>query len=75
MAKSGSTTPTLFFGGSISGQPGLYRSTDNGVTWIRIDDAQHEYGYYNIIQGDPRVFGRVFIGSGGRGILYGDSPN
>ena len=75
MPKSGSTTLTIYLGGQIAGQPGLYRSTDNAATWIRIDDAQHEYAYYGIVQGDPRVFGRVYLGTGGRGIPYGDSAN
>jgi hypothetical protein len=26
----------------------------------------------SVITGDARVHGRVYIGSGGRGILYGD---
>lgn len=26
------------------------------------------------VAGDPRLYGRVYIGSGGRGILYGDPP-
>jgi oligoxyloglucan reducing-end-specific cellobiohydrolase len=42
---------------------------------VRIDDAAHEYGYVDTIQGDPRNFGRVYLGTGGRGIVYGDSPN
>ena len=72
---TGSSYLTLYLGGYLSSQSGqLFRSTDNGSTWIRIDDAAHEYAYYNIVVGDPRVFGRVYLGTGGRGILYGDSP-
>jgi hypothetical protein len=74
-AKPGTSTLTLFVGGTIGGVAGLFRSTDNAATWIRIDDAAHEYGYIDTLQADPRVFARVYLGTGGRGILYGDSPN
>ena len=72
--QPGSTALTLFLAGEIAGQGGLYRSTNSGGSWIRIDDAANEYGYWNIVQGDPRVFARVYIGTGGRGIVEADSP-
>lgn len=74
---TGSTTLTLYLGGSMAAQPGgeVFRSTDGGATWIRIDDAAHEYGYVDTIQADSRVFGRVYLGTGVRGIVYGDSAN
>ena len=65
---------TLYVGGQVGSVSGIFRSTDGGASWIRIDDAAHEFGYINVIQGDPRVFGRVYLGTGGRGILYADSP-
>jgi hypothetical protein len=66
---------TLYVGGQVAGVAGVFRSTDNGASWIRIDDAAHEYGYINALQADERVFGRVYLGTGGRGIVYADSPN
>jgi hypothetical protein len=76
-AQSSSQPLTLYLGGQIAAQPGgqLFRSTDGGNTWIRIDDAAHEFGYIDTLQADPRVFGRVYLGTGGRGIVYGSSPN
>ncbi len=53
----------------------LYRSTDGGNTFIRVNDYNHQYGNPNIIVGDPRVFGRFYLGTPGRGIIEGDSPN
>jgi hypothetical protein len=73
MSDTGSNFLTIYLGGQIAGQEGIYRSTDGGNSWIRIDDAAHEYGNINAIQADPRVFGRVYLGTGGRGIIYGDS--
>jgi hypothetical protein len=75
-AQSSSQPLTLYLGGYLAAQAGqLFRSVDNGVTWVRIDDAAHEYGYLDALQADPRIFARVYLGTGGRGIVYGDSPN
>jgi len=64
--------------GDQSGGPeaGLYRSDDTGATWVRINDAQHQWGNrFRCIAGDPRIYGRVYVGTDGRGILYGDIAN
>jgi hypothetical protein len=53
----------------------VYRSLDGGSTFLRINDTAHQYGYFNVITGDPQVFGRVYFGTAGRGIIEGDSPN
>jgi hypothetical protein len=51
---------------------GIYRSDDEGNTWILIKDAAHQYGTISTITGDPRIFGRVYLGTNGMGIVYGD---
>jgi xyloglucan-specific exo-beta-1,4-glucanase len=49
------------------------RSDDAAASWSHINDAEHEYGRrFRVIAGDPRVFGRVYLGTDGRGILYGE---
>ena len=53
----------------------IYRSVDGGATFVRINDFQNQYGYINTITGDARVFGRVYLGTAGRGIIEADSPN
>ena len=54
--------------------PGLYRSTDTGKSWRRVNDDDHQYGGLGnggFVKGDMNVFGRVYMSSPGRGIPYG----
>jgi hypothetical protein len=67
--------PALYLAGTAAGQSGILRSDDAGVTWTRIDDDAHQFGYISHVSGDPRVAGRVYLGTGGRGIIYGDLRN
>lgn len=64
--------PTLYLVGIVQGQPGIFRSTDEARTWVRINDDQHQWGLILQIAGDPRIYGRVYIGTHGRGVSYGD---
>jgi xyloglucan-specific exo-beta-1,4-glucanase len=70
-AAPGRTHPAAFLIGKVAGKYGFYRSDDAGATWVRLNDDAHQYGFAGVITGDPRVFGRVYVGTGGRGILYG----
>lgn len=72
----GKTYPTVFIYGTVNGIPGVHRSTDEGATWIRVNDDAHEYGgpgNGQFVQGDMNVFGRVYMSTVGRGIVYGES--
>ncbi len=51
----------------------VYRSIDAGTTFVRINDFAHQFGESNVISGDPRVFGRIYIGTAGRGVIRGDT--
>lgn len=64
----------LYLSGKVKGVTGLFRSTDGGSGWVRINDDQHQYGglAVNVISGDPDVYGRVYLGAYGRGVVYGD---
>jgi regulation of enolase protein 1 (concanavalin A-like superfamily) len=64
--------PAIFIGGTVSGQNGFFRSDDQGATWAMISDTSHQYGDVTVIQGDPRVYGRLYVGANGRGVLYAD---
>ena len=72
-AAPGATSPAIYTAASRDGVRGVYRSTDGGGTWARINDDEHEWGWIGAdIEGDPDVFGRVYIATNGRGIVVGD---
>jgi photosystem II stability/assembly factor-like uncharacterized protein len=62
----------LYLVGTVRGVRGFFRSTDAGSTWLRINDDQHQWGLVLHITGDPKKFGRVYVGTHGRGTFYGD---
>ncbi len=64
--------PALYLAGRIDGVSGVFRSLDEGAHWQRIDDDAHRFGRPYAITGDPRLPGRVYFATGGRGIFYGD---
>jgi hypothetical protein len=72
-AAPGRTNMAVFVVGVIDGVSGVYRSDDTGATWVRINDNTHQYGNMGeALTGDPRVWGRVYLGTNGRGVLYAD---
>jgi hypothetical protein len=68
----GSSYPALYLVGTIKGLRGIFRSDDVGLSWVRINDDNHQWGLVLQISGDPKLYGRVYVGTHGRGILYGD---
>jgi len=72
-AQTGSTHLTLYTAGTVSGTYGIYRSVDGGTTWVQINNANHQWGILGPICGDMRTFGTVYIGTNGRGIIWGTS--
>jgi xyloglucan-specific exo-beta-1,4-glucanase len=65
--------PALFAIGERGDLRAIWRSDDVGAAWVRVNDPEREYGRrFRSIAGDPRVFGRVYVGTGGRGIVYGE---
>jgi photosystem II stability/assembly factor-like uncharacterized protein len=71
-ARSPGHYPSLFIGGRVSGVSGIFRSDDEGASWVQINDDANHYGHLTTIQGDPRVYGRVYLATNGRGIVVGD---
>ena len=72
-AAAGRSDPALFAIGTMHGLKAIWRSDYSGRDWVRINDEQHQYGTrFRCITGDPRVFGRAYVGTDGRGVLYAD---
>jgi hypothetical protein len=63
----------IYTSAKIGGVRGIFRSDNEGASWVRINDDQHQYAWTGkVITGDPRIYGRVYFGTNGRGIIYGD---
>ncbi|MFD3517351.1 RICIN domain-containing protein [Streptomyces sp. NPDC058657] len=74
-AAPGADYQALYMIGTVEGVTGVFRSTDRGATWIRVNDDAHQWGSIGavgVVTGDPDTFGRVYIGTNGRGLQYGD---
>ncbi|WP_446902692.1 WD40/YVTN/BNR-like repeat-containing protein [Burkholderia sp. YIM B11467] len=73
-AAPGASYPAIYLAGTVNGVIALFRSIDQGATWVQINDAQHQWGGYALVVGDPRTFGTVYVSpNSGRGIVYGTS--
>lgn len=71
-AAPGKKEPALYLVGTVAGRYGIFRSIDGAASWQRINDDAHQWGLILQISGDPKVFGRVYVGTHGRGVRYGD---
>jgi oligoxyloglucan reducing-end-specific cellobiohydrolase len=73
-APAAGSPQSIFIYGTASplGISALYRSDNNGASWLQINDTLHQYGGATLITADPQIYGRVYFGMNGRGIIYGD---
>jgi xyloglucan-specific exo-beta-1,4-glucanase len=75
-AATGATYPAAYIWGTVSGVKGIFRSTDQGASWIRINDDAHEWGGVgngNFVMGDMNVYGRAYMATVGRGVVVVES--
>ncbi len=69
----GLVNPAIFIVGTVDGVDGVFRSDNEGKTWVRVSDKAHRYGNCGeALAADPRVYGRVYLGTNGRGIPFGE---
>jgi photosystem II stability/assembly factor-like uncharacterized protein len=71
-AAPGGNSPAVYLAGQFAGRRGLWRSDDDGMSWVALNGPSLQFGWINAVCGDPRVYGRVYVGTGGRGIFYGE---
>ncbi|RPB14592.1 glycoside hydrolase family 74 protein [Morchella conica CCBAS932] len=67
--------PAIYLVGTVDGSVGVFRSDDTGVTWYKINDDAHGFGSPDSVPvaADQNTYGRVYLGTNGRGIFYGDA--
>jgi len=71
-AAPGADFPALYLVGTVDGTRGIFRSDNIARSWVRINDVQHQWGLILHVTGDPKLYGRVYVGTHGRGVVYGD---
>ncbi|MEU9571717.1 1,4-beta-glucanase [Streptomyces massasporeus] len=72
-AAEGASYPAVYMVGATETVTAVYRSDDEAKSWTRINDDRHQWGWIGAaITGDPRVHGRVYIATNGRGVQYGE---
>jgi xyloglucan-specific exo-beta-1,4-glucanase len=78
-AAPGRQNPTVFINGTINNREGLFRSDDatslkgdaSQAKWVEISTKQQVLSNVTYLEGDRLTFGKIYVGTSGRGILYG----
>jgi hypothetical protein len=67
--------PYIYIFGKIYGDDhfGVFLSRDDGKSWVRISSINQQFGRVQGIEADMRYRNRVFVYTGGRGIVYGQT--
>lgn len=72
-AAEGSSYPTIFVSAQVSGEYGIWRSTDDARSWKRVADFPvGTLDQVTVLGADPDRFGRVYVGYKGSGWRYGE---
>lgn len=74
-AAPGSSYYAIYIWGTVNNVTGVFQSTDEGASWVRVNDDAHQYGgpgNGQFVIGDMNVYGRVYMSTVGRGIVYGE---
>ena len=65
-------SPAIYVAGRRGEERGIFRSIDSARTWTRLNPENLQLHTISALAADPRVFGRVYVGTRGRGIFYGE---
>lgn len=61
----------IYIAANIEGEYGFYRFLEADGSYTRLNTDRQMFGEINSIEGDSQVYGRFYIGTGTRGVLYG----
>jgi hypothetical protein len=73
-AAPGTDAPAVYMWGTVGGVRCMYRSIDDGASWVRVNDDAHQYGGpgdAQLVVGDMNRYGVVYMTTAGRGIVFG----
>lgn len=62
----------IYVAATIDGTYGFYRSVDEGESFVRLNTDKQMYGEINSMEADSKTYGRFYIATGSRGVLYGE---
>lgn len=74
--KDGSPYPAVYIYGAVGGKEGVFVSDDMCKTWRQLSD--NSKGFFHLmttLDGDRNVYGRVYLGTSGGGVIYGQAVN
>lgn len=69
---------TLYMWGTVGGVTGIFRSTDEGATWVRLNDDAYQFGgpgNGQFVMGDMNTYGLVYMSTVGRGVIAGQEAS
>jgi hypothetical protein len=70
-AAPSATYPAVYIIGTVNNVEGVFRSINEGATWVQVNDSLHQYGEMDNVAGDEDYYGRVYVTTQGRGVPYG----
>jgi uncharacterized protein YjdB len=72
--KPGNNNPSVYVHGKVAGTPqwGVFRSNDMGSTWELISPADEPIARPLVIEGDRKIYGRIYISDEAVGVDYGE---
>jgi photosystem II stability/assembly factor-like uncharacterized protein len=69
---AGASYPTIFLSGRVAGEYGIWRSIDAAESWQRVGRFPvGSLDQVTVMEADPDIFGRVYLGFKGSGWIYG----
>ena len=63
--------PAIYIWGQVNNEKGVFMSKDGGTQWYKISDDKNRFSSIRCMVGDLREAGKIYIGTGGRGIFVG----